>query len=52
MCKEESNDMFNIFNDMFNEDENYRRVRDHCHYTGKPVGAAQSICNMRYITSK
>ena len=25
-----------------------RKVRDHCHYTGKYRGAAYSICNLRY----
>ena len=30
----------------------YRRVRDHCHYTGKYGGAAHNICNLRYKTLK
>ena len=25
-----------------------RKVRDHCHYTGKYIGAAHSSCNLRY----
>ena len=29
-----------------------RKVRDHCHYTGKYRGAAYSICNLRYKISK
>ena len=29
-----------------------RKVRDHCHYTGKYRGAAHSICNLRYKISK
>ena len=24
----------------------YKKVRDHCHYTGKCSGAAHSICNL------
>lgn len=28
------------------------KVRDHCHYTGKYWGAAYSICNVKYQTSK
>ena len=27
---------------------NYRKVRDHCHYTGKYKGAAHSICNLKF----
>ena len=34
------------------DDKEYRKVRDHCHYTGKYRGAARSICNLRYKTPK
>ena len=27
---------------------NYRKVRDHCNYTGKYRGAAYSICNIKF----
>ena len=30
----------------------HRRVRDHCHFTGKYRGAAHNICNLRYKTAK
>lgn len=36
---------------MFNEDENYHRLRDHCHPTEKYCGAAHSICNRKYKTT-
>ena len=34
------------------DDENYRRVRDHCHLTGKFRGAAHNICNLKYRLPK
>ena len=39
----------------FSSDDNgkkYRKVRDHCHYTGKFRGVAHNICNLRYKTPK
>ena len=39
----------------FSTDDNnkeYHKVRDHCHYTGKYRGAAHDICNLRYKIPK
>ena len=36
---------------MFCNDKNYRKVRDHCHFTGKSRVAAHSICNLRFNKS-
>ena len=32
--------------------KNHKKVRDHCHYTGKYSGAAHSICNLQNKTIK
>ena len=32
--------------------ETYHKVRDHCHYTGKYIGAAHDIYNLRYEIPK
>ena len=33
---------------MFANYKNYRKVRDHCHFTGKYRGAAHSICGLKF----
>ena len=37
---------------VFGDKKKHRKVRDHCHYSGKYRGAAHSICNLRYSTQK
>ena len=29
-----------------------KNIRDHCHYTGEYIGAAHSICNLKYSVPK
>ena len=33
-------------------DKKYHKVKYHCYYTGKYIGAAHDICNLRYKTPK
>ena len=35
----------------FANDKNYRKVRHHCHYTGKYRGAAHIISNLKFKVS-
>lgn len=32
----------------FAKNKNYRKVRDHCHHTGKYKSVAHNICNQRF----
>ena len=39
----------------FNTDDNnkeYHKVRDHCHFTGKHRGTTHNVCNLRYNEPK
>ena len=34
------------------KDKIHRKVRDHCHYTGKYGGAVHRICNLRHVPNE
>ena len=37
---------------LYLKDENYCKVRDHCHYTGEHRGATHSTCILKYSIPK
>ena len=45
ICKE-------TFENKYPKDRKYRKVRKHCHYTGKYGGAADSIFNLKFRVPK
>ena len=45
ICKEK-------FENKYLADKRYRKVRDHCHYTGKYRGAVHNICTLKYSVPK
>ena len=39
---------YDKFENKYLNDRKYRKVSDHCHYTGEYKSAAHSICNLKY----
>ena len=37
---------------LYLKDKKYCKNRDHCHHSREQRGAAHSICNLKYITTK
>ena len=37
-----------LFLEKIDRDKNYQKIRDHCHFIGKWIGPAHSICNLRF----
>ena len=48
----EKQKLYHICKEIFCNDKNKKKVRDHCHYTRKFRGAAHSGCNLRYKVPK
>ena len=48
----EKQKVYHICKKEFCDDKNKKKVRDHCHYTGRFRGAAHSVCNLRYKVPK
>ena len=44
--------MCHICKEKFCDDKNKKKVKDHCHLSGKFRGAAHSGCNLRYKVPK
>ena len=46
----ENQELCHIYHEEFyiNNNKKMRKVRDHCHYTGKYRGTAHSKCNLNY----
>ena len=40
------------FENKYSKEKIYRKVRDHCLYTGEYGGAAHRICNLKYSVTK
>ena len=49
---EEKQKVCHICKEKFCTDKNKKKVKDHCHWTGKFRGAAHSECNLRYKVPK